>query len=100
MTTALIVACALVMAAVCAWIVRRDQRKTAELQAILHKPRVAAAVMAAASVRQNPDRAKQIEAAMAQAVRDTLASGVSLSDSNTIRAAMLAARERVLRGDQ
>jgi hypothetical protein len=100
MTTALIVACALVMAAVCVWIVRRDQRKTAELQAILHKPRVAAAVMAAASVRQNPDRAKQIEAAMSQAVREALASGASLSDSDTIRTAMLAARERVLRGDQ
>lgn len=60
--------------------------------------RVVEAVAVMASVKQQPVRAKQIEAAMSAAVRECLANGVSLEDTETIKAAMLAARARVLRG--
>lgn len=63
------------------------------------EPVIVAAVGAGASTTaRDPSRAKRIEAAMAAAVRDALAEGVSLSDSDTIRARMLAARESVKAG--
>jgi uncharacterized protein HemX len=98
------VAALVLVALVCAlaggwWSYRQHQREVARLQALLNKPRVAEAVFAAANVRQNKGRAKQIEAAMSQAVHDALAEGVPMADSDTIRARMLAARARVLSGD-
>lgn len=62
------------------------------------EPRVVAAVMTSATVRHQPAKAKAIEAAMAQAVTDAMASGIRLEDSAAIKAAMMAARARVLEG--
>lgn len=61
------------------------------------EPRIVEAVATMANVKQRPDLARRIEAAMSSAVHECLANGVSLSDTDTIRAAMLAARERVKR---
>lgn len=47
----------------------------------------------AGTLARDPSRAKRIEAAMAAAIRDALDEGISLDDSDTIRARMLAARE-------
>jgi hypothetical protein len=49
-------------------------------------------------VARDPSRAKRIEAAMASAIRDALAEGIALTDTDTIRARMLAARDSVKTG--
>lgn len=58
-------------------------------------PQVAASVLTASAHRYR-SVAREVEAAMAAAVRDCLAQGVSMRDATTIRAAVLKARERVL----
>lgn len=57
-------------------------------------PKIAEAV-GAISMSPNRLHAKQIEAAMASAVTQALADGVPMSDSETIRVRMLAARDAV-----
>jgi hypothetical protein len=57
--------------------------------------RVVSAVFTAADSLDNPALARKVEKAMSQAVTDCLASGVSIQDSPTIKAAILAARARV-----
>jgi hypothetical protein len=61
------------------------------------KPKVVAAVGAASgSLSPNGRKAARlIELAMADAVKDCVEEGVSLSDTETIKARMMAARERV-----
>lgn len=56
---------------------------------------VAASVLTASAHRDN-SVAREVEAAMAAAVRECLARGVSMRDAATIRTAVLEARERVL----
>lgn len=56
---------------------------------------VIVAAVGALSTSRDPSRAKRIEAAMAAAVTDALAEGITLEDSDTIRARMLAARHAV-----
>lgn len=60
------------------------------------EPRIAAAVGVAVVIRDNPALASQIELAMAQAVTDALADGIAMSDTGTIRARMLVARDALL----
>lgn len=96
MWTLVLLVVVILLAGVAVWQWRVSQAQAA----ILHKPRVVEAVLSAASVRQNPERAKQIERAMSQAVTDAMRNGVSLQDADAIRAAILAARQRVLNGDQ
>jgi len=58
------------------------------------KPRLVTSVGVSANVRGNPALAEKIEQAMSQAVVDANKRGVS--DPEEIRAAMLAARDKVL----
>lgn len=58
-------------------------------------PQIASSVLTASAHRDKP-LAREVEAAMAAAVRDCLAQGVSMRDTATIKAAVLQARERVL----
>jgi hypothetical protein len=60
-------------------------------------PRIVEGVVVSASKFQDRNLGLEVENAMAQAVRDALASGVSINDTERIRAAMLAARVRVLK---
>jgi hypothetical protein len=88
----LVLAVAAVVACAAVWLyVRRPAPEP------VVEPRIVEAVATMASVKQRPDLARRIEAAMSAAVHECLANGVSLSDTDTIRAAMLAARERVKR---
>lgn len=59
------------------------------------EPRIVQAVLTAAS-HKRVETADQIEAAMARAVAEHMAHGRDLNDSETLRAAMLDARNRVL----
>lgn len=61
------------------------------------EPRIVAAVgIAAQSLDPSHDElAEAVEEAMAQAVTNCLAAGVSIEDSDTIRTAMQDARQRV-----
>lgn len=59
---------------------------------------VIVAAVAASALARDPALAKRKEAAMLAAVRDALAEGVSLDDSDTIRARMLAASKSVTHG--
>lgn len=59
------------------------------------EPVIAEAVGASAAAR-DPSRAKRLEAAMAAAIQDAIAEGISLEDSDAIRARMMAARQFVL----
>lgn len=61
----------------------------------MSEPRIVSAVLTAAYSYDNEALAARVEAAMAQAVRDCLAAGVSIEDSVTIKAAILAARAKV-----
>lgn len=85
----------LVVAGLCVYVLLQTRAVPLESEPA---PRIVEAVAVMASVKQQPVRAKQIEAAMSAAVHDCLANGVSLEDTETIKAAMLAARARVLRG--
>jgi type IV secretory pathway TrbL component len=60
------------------------------------EPKIVAAVATMAAARHDVPLAKRIEQAMAAAVIHTLSNGVSIEDTETIKAAMHAARERVL----
>ena len=62
---------------------------------VLRERIVTSAVWTASAHRSVP-QAKMVEAAMSQAVIDCLNSGISIEDSETIRATMLSARARVL----
>lgn len=61
------------------------------MQLKTEEPGIVAAVGTGAAAR-DPSRAQRIEAAMADAIRTALAEGISLEDSVTLRARMLAAR--------
>lgn len=61
----------------------------------LPPPQIVSAVLTAAA-HHNPTLAQAVETAMAQAVMDCLAAGVSMDDAATMRTAMHAARDRVL----
>lgn len=78
----------------------RQQRTKAALAPVaapVEPPNVAAAVGVAAYSLDRPVLAKQVELAMSTAVLECLARGVSINDSPTIKAAMMAARQRVRR---
>lgn len=61
---------------------------------------VASLTSADALGRSDRELAKKIEAAMSAAVHQALADGVNINDSNEIRERMLAARGKVLRGEE
>jgi len=91
-TVLLVIACVLASVGLL-W---RYQRKIAPpLADPLADPQVVQAVFTAAS-HKRVEVAAQIEAAMARAVAEHMAHGRDLNDSETLRAAMLDARNRVL----
>lgn len=57
---------------------------------------VIVAAVGTGAAAKDPSRAQRLEAAMAAAITEALAEGISLEDTDAIRARMRAAREAVL----
>lgn len=90
MLTGLVVVCALVvLVGVIALVIAR-RRPTPPVE-----PQVVQAVFTA-TAHKDVATAKAIEAAMARAVHECMAQGVDLNDTERVRAAMMAARARVV----